>query len=51
MTQKHYLAIGFAAGALAGYFLLTGQNTYGAGKWGNSTFGWVYSQTFSLAMP
>jgi hypothetical protein len=51
MTQNHYIAIGFAAGVLAGFFLLTKGNTYGSGKWGNSTFGWVYVQTAQLAAP
>jgi len=51
MTKNHYYGIAFAVGALAGYFLLTAGNTYGTGKWGNSTLGWVYSNAAQLAAP
>ena len=51
MQNKHYIALAFAVGAVAGYFLMTAGNSYGAGKWGSSTFGWVYSQTANLASP
>ena len=51
MTHKHYYALAFAVGAVAGYFLLTAGNTYGTDKWGNSTLGWVYVNTAQLAAP
>jgi hypothetical protein len=48
MTQNHWALI---IGAGVGFFLLTGANTYGAGKWGQSTLGWVYVKTASIAAP
>ncbi len=44
MPSKHHLYIGAAIGGLAiGFFILSGGNCYGAGKWGQSTFGAAYN--------
>jgi hypothetical protein len=48
MTNNHWALI---AGAAIGFFLLSGKNTYGAGKWGQSTLGTVYNQAASIAAP
>jgi hypothetical protein len=42
MTNKHKFAIAALVGVGIGFFILSGQNTYGAGVWGNKVFGPFY---------
>ncbi len=42
-SDKHIYIIAAAAGLLVGFAILSGANCYGAGKWGQSTFGLAYT--------
>jgi hypothetical protein len=43
MTAKQKYAIAGLIGVGIGFFILSGQNTYGAGVWGNKIFMPFYS--------
>lgn len=51
MKNSHMLWIAFGLGVAGGFFILSGANTYGAGKWGASTFGVIYSNAANIAAP
>lgn len=50
MQTKHIYLAAVILGGLAGFFLLTGANTYGAGQWGASSFGLAYNAGNKLAL-
>jgi hypothetical protein len=51
MKNSHTLWIAFGLGVLGGFFVLSGGNTYGAGKWGQSTFGMIYNKAATAVAP
>lgn len=51
MKNSHTLWIAFGLGVLGGFFVLSGGNAYGAGKWGQSTFGMIYNKAATAVAP